>query len=384
MKTSKSIRLTQRVQASVSGELPQEIELIHTGSWRTPWHGDFDVTEADIDEAVGHFDAGVYRVRGTEPLPGTLDHLGGDSPAAFRINALRRAGDRMLAAIDWTTLGKEKIERDEYRYISVEFYPASMPFENPEVEGEMLKNVVTGATLTNDPLLKKLKPVMASARAGDGDKHKGETMTLEEIRAKQVAELTDEEKAFLAEHKSELTAEELKTYGLEEDDEAAKAAAAKEAAEKEAADKEAADKAAAEAQEAEASQKLEASAKKLGIDLKQLQADAKAGREAKEQLAKNEAVQFVQASVASGRVKSDQQDNAVSLLLASSGKHRTALEAFITSLPENPMLKAEAGSGKGEAETEVVITDEEKDLGSDFGNSAEDIAAFKKAQSESK
>ncbi|MDP9694476.1 UNVERIFIED_ORG: hypothetical protein J2X79_002035 [Arthrobacter globiformis] len=41
-------------------------------------------------------------------------------------------------------------------------------------------------------------------------------MTLEEIRANQVADLNDEEKAFLAEHKAELTAEELTTYGLAE------------------------------------------------------------------------------------------------------------------------------------------------------------------------
>lgn len=384
MKTTKAIQFSSpKLQASADGQFPKVIELFHTGSWRTPWHGDFDVTEADLDEAIGHFNAGVYRVQGTEPLTGTLDHLGGESPAAYRILGLFRDGDRLMANVEWTALGKEKLERDEYRYVSIEFYPASMPFENPEVEGEILKNVVTGGTLTNDPLLKKLKPVMASARAGDGDKHKGETMTLEEIRAKQVAELTDEEKAFLAEHKSELTAEELKTYGLEEEeDEAAKAAAAKEAA-----DKEAADKAAADALAAEEAKKLEASAKKLGIEAKelaQLRADAKAGREAKEQLATNEARQFVQASIAAGRVKSDQQDNAVSLLLASSGKQRTALETFINSLPENPILKAEAGSGKPEPETEVVITDEEKDLGSDFGNSADEIAAFKKSQSESK
>lgn len=355
MKTSKSIRLTQRVQASVNGELPKEIELIHTGSWRTPWHGDFDVTEADIDEAIGHFDAGVYRVRGTEPLPGTLDHLGGESPAAFRIKALRRDGDRMIASIDWTVLGKEKIERDEYRYISIEFYPSSMPFENPEVEGEMLKNVVTGATLTNDPLLKKLKPVMASARSGASDKpnHEGGDMELDKLRVKSLEELSDDEKAFLNEHKADLTDEELKTLGIEETEDEA---AAREAAEKEAADKAAAEKAEAEAEAAEEAAKLEASA--LGglsaAQVRQLQADAKAGREASLKLAKKEAQEFVASSIAKGRIKSDHSDEAVDLLLASAGEQRTRLETFINNLPENPLLEGERGSSEAGEGASVV------------------------------
>jgi hypothetical protein len=358
MKTSKSIRITQKVHASAEGELPKEIELIHTGSWRTPWHGDFDVTEADIDEAVRHFDAGVYRVRGTEPLPGTLDHLGGESPAAFRINALRRDGDRMLGAIDWTALGKEKIERDEYRYISIEFYPSTMPFENPEVEGEMLKNVVTGATLTNDPLLKKLKPVMASARSGASDNnHEGGDMELDKLRVKPLEELSDDEKAFLTEHKADLTDEELKTFGLgETEDEAAKAAAEKEAADKAAAEKEAAEKAEAEAKAAEEASKLEASA--LGgltaAQVKQLQADAKAGREASLKLAKKEAQEFVAASIANGRIKSEHSDEAVDLLLASAGDQRTRLETFINNLPENPLLAGEEGSDEAGEGASVV------------------------------
>ena len=124
MKTTKAIRFTAQLKASAKGEYPKEIEIFHTGSWRTGWHGDFDVTEADLDEAIAHFNAGVYRVNGTEPLPGTLDHLGGDTPAAFRMTALRRSGDRLIASVEWTELGTEKLDRDEYRYISIEFYPS--------------------------------------------------------------------------------------------------------------------------------------------------------------------------------------------------------------------------------------------------------------------
>lgn len=167
----KAVKLTQRLQADVTGQLPREIEVVRTGEWHTPWHGDFEITESDIDESIGrHFNAGVYRVNGTEPLAGTLDHLGGESPAAFRIDRVYRSSDRMIASVTWTKLGEEKLERDEYRYVSFEFYPRSMPYENPEKAGDVLVNVLTGATLTNDPLFKKLKPVMASVDAGGSDK----------------------------------------------------------------------------------------------------------------------------------------------------------------------------------------------------------------------
>lgn len=350
MKTTKAIQFTAQLKASAKGEYPKEIEVFHTGSWRTGWHGDFDVTEADLDEAIAHFNAGVYRVNGTEPLPGTLDHLGGDSPAAFRMTDFRRNGDRLIATVEWTELGKEKLDRDEYRYISIEFYPSSMPFENPEVEGEILKNVVTGATLTNDPLLKKLKPVLASARSGasDKDNHKGGDMELEELRVKKLEDLTDEEKAFLSEHKEELNDEERKTFQLVEDGD-----------DNSADDDDAAgddDQGDDSTDDDDQSDGLKASAayKSLEAKVKKLEADAKAGREASLKLARKEAEDFVAASVAKGRIKSDHSDDAVELLLASAGDQRTRLEKFISDLPENELLAGEHGTGAADEDASAI------------------------------
>ncbi|WP_338480840.1 phage protease [Rhodococcus sp. DN22] len=157
-------------------------------------------------------------------------------------------GESLLGDPEWTPSAVEAIKGGEWNYISPEFDPRDWSWEDPEEEYHFVNNVLTGAARTNIPLFKKLNPITASrikpekaikaSATGDGDKHnQGEPMDLKEIRGKQVADLTEEEKTFLSENKADLTAEELKTFGLDEaDEEAANADAAKEAADKEAAE----------------------------------------------------------------------------------------------------------------------------------------------------
>ncbi|TFD15522.1 hypothetical protein E3T26_06990 [Cryobacterium sp. TMT1-21] len=392
-KTQKAVLLAHALKADATGKYPTEIEIAQVGSWRTPWHGNFELTVNDFNEAVTHFDAGIYRVNGTEPLPGTLDHLGGDTPAAFRINSVYVVDNKFMASVTWTALGKEKLDRDEYRYISFEFNTRAQPFVNPENEDEVLVNVLTGATLTNDPLFKKLKPVMASARSGS-NKDEGEDMDLKTIRAKKLEDLSAEEKAFLEENKAELTAEELTAFGLEvEEVETAEAKTAREA--KEAQDaidaqKVIDDQPAADALAADEATKLEASTKgmskdqkamftKLQASVSALEADAKAGREAQQELLKTRLTASVSAQVARGAIKSDQLDAGVELLLASTEANRTKLTSFLEALPSNPLMASAEGSGK-EEEEEVELTKEEIEQAEQFGNDLETVKAYKKEQ----
>jgi len=390
---SRTIALGFVLKADAKGDYPKEIQVAKTGSWRTPWHGDFELSTDDLDAAVANFQAGKYRVNGTEPLPGTLDHLGGESPAAFRITDLFRVDDTLWAAVTWTDLGKEKLDRDEYRYVSFEYCTKEQPFPNPENRNELFENVVTGATLTNDPLFKKLKPVLASAKSGSNNQE-GERMDLQAILAKKAEDLSDEEKDFLNEHQSELTEEQRTTFGITSEDTETPEEKAKreadEAAAKAAADKEAADKAAAEAAEKAEAEKLEAATKgmtaaqkaefaKLQASVKALEADAKAGREAKLELERTKLRASVQAHVERGAIKSDQLEAGVELLLASSEASRAQLTSFLEALPSNELLKAEAGTG-GEGEGDVSLSDEEKKLAEAFGNSEEDLKSTKKAE----
>lgn len=394
----KAIVMTHVLKASADGCLPTTIEIAKTGYWETPWHGDFSLTTDDFDQAVANFQAGVYRVNGTEPLAGTLDHLGGESPAAFRITDVYRVDDTLMATVTWTELGKEKLARDEYRYISFEFCTRNNPMPNPENVNDMFVNVVTGATLTNDPLFKKLKPVMASARSGDSNQ--GDDMNLAEIRAKALEDLTAEEKAFLEEHKAELTDEERTKFELtaEETDEkketrekrekeAADKKAADEAATKEKADKEAADK--AEADKLEASTKGMTAAQKaefvkLQASVKALEADAQAGREAKKELLKNQLTASVKEHISRGAIKSDQLDAGVELLMASSEGDRTKLMSFIAALPDNQLLASAQGQGGDDVDEPVELTPSETQLADQFGNTLEEIAAYRKEQEAAK
>jgi hypothetical protein len=262
----------------------------------------------------------------------------------------------LLGDPEWTPAAVEAIKGGEWKYISPEFNPRDWPWEDPEEEYHFVNNVLTGAALTNIPLFKKLKPITASrikpekairaSAAGDGDKHnKGEPMDLKEIRAKQVVDLTEEEKTFLSENKADLTAEELKTFGLEEaDDEAANADAAKEAADKEAEQAEADAKASAEQAE---KAKIEAS-RNGGVSitadrLAKLEADAQAGREARQQLDQRDAEEIVDRSIKAGQIKSGDKTRWTKQLLASRGDDRKELEALLAGLPKNEIDGKEIG-----------------------------------------
>lgn len=361
-----------KIKADAKGNPPSEIELLHTGTWNTPWHGDFIITPDDIQEYVANFKAGVGLVADDPRGPIDYGHDDGGKAAGW-INSVQAStdGNSLIGMVEWTPAGDQAIKDGEWAYISSEFNPTGcLPWEDPEEEFNFVGNVITGAALTNIPLFKKLKPIMASrlpdkkkkaaATPGEGDKSKqGATMTLEAIRAKQ-GELTDEEKAFVIEHKDELTDEERTKFGVVSSDEEAeaKAKADKEAADKAAAEqeeKEKADadaKAAEEAKEAEAA-KIEADNKggvKISADrLAKLEADAKAGREAQQTLAQNEAKAFIAASVRKGQIKSGEADNAVKVLMASSGDNRKNLEAFIEGLPVNENLGKELGDAGAES-----------------------------------
>ncbi|ROS29595.1 Mu-like prophage I protein [Rathayibacter sp. PhB127] len=347
------------------------------GHWHTPWHGAFEMTSDDLADMVTNFEAGVGLVaenKNRAPLNYGHD-MGGKAAAWITGLFLENDGTELWGSVKWTREGARSLKEEEYAYISPEWNPRDFPWENPEVEGEFVDNVFTGAALTNIPLFKKLKPVMASRDAGGSDKHnEGASMDLATLRAKKADELTDEEKAFLAEHKTELTDDERTAFGLVE--ETADEKEAREAAEKADADA----KAEADRKAAEDAKGVQASAHGLtASQIAQLQADAKAGREAQQELLKTLLTASVTAHIERGAIKSDQLDSAVSLLMASSDAQRTALSTFLDALPANKLI-ASAPSGDGGEAEEVELTDEDKSLGSDFGNTPEEIAEYKKKE----
>ncbi|WP_425005779.1 phage protease [Mycolicibacterium sp. S3B2] len=359
------------IQADAQGNAPTEIELLRTGTWHTPWHGDFEITLADLHEFAANFTKGVGLVADDPKMPINYAHESWDKAAAWAPKVRVDEDRESLVAydIEWTDKAVEALRAGEWRYISPEFNPRGWPWEDPESEFEFVENVITGAALTNIPLFKKLKPIMASrvpskpkkadVTSGDGEKHnQGEPMKLEDILAKQVSDRTEEENTFLTDHQADLTDEQKAQVETEVSDAEAeaKAQADKEAAEKAAAEQAEKEKAEAEAKAAEEQKKVEASALKgyTRERIEQLEADAKDGREAREILRLKEAEEIVGKAVKAGQVKSGDKDAWVTQLLASCGDDRKGLEALLASLPTNQALGKELGDAGADASRDAA------------------------------
>lgn len=361
---NKAVQRTIKLRADKNGSVavPDSIHLMSTGHWHTPWHGAFEMTVADLGEMVTNFDLGIGLVEGSSKAPINYGHDQGGKAAGWIVK-LRVEGEELWGDIEWTPAGRKALEEGEYRYISPEWNPRDYPWENPQIEGEFVENVFCGAALTNIPLFTKLKPVMASRDAANGTSEikakQGEDMDLSEVRVKKLEELTDEEKAFLAEHKEELTDEERQAFELVDDPETPEEPETPEQEEEEAPQEPESPEEPEAAGTPEEPDHIEGAAKPLSItadQLAQLQADAKAGREAKEELLRVRLEASVNEHVNRGAIKADQSTEAVEILMASTDAQRDRLVKFMASLPSNELI-TNGEIGKDNA-TDVVPADQ--------------------------
>lgn len=234
------------IKADDSGNLPEEIELLTTGMWDAPYHGVFMITPQDLQQYVDNFHQDIRASSSTMGLPIDYEH-DADGGAAGWIMDLRvgpasdpqnaaNGGQSLWASVDWTPPGAEAVAGGVYKFISPEFCPEG--YVDPEGQLEPMDNVLIGAGLTNRPLLKGLQPVAAHEdgntsqvdKSGEigltndklfikikANQNKGERQVdLSQIRTKNAADLSDEEKQYLADHKTELSADEVAKFGLGE------------------------------------------------------------------------------------------------------------------------------------------------------------------------
>lgn len=391
----KGLRNLVPIQADAEGNAPSVIELLRTGNWHTPWHGDFSFTTEDFQQFVTNFSDGIGLVEGDKQAPVNFGHfMSGEAAGWIKSLVVSEDGQALLGNVEWTDEARDAIRAKKWKYISPEFNPRSWPWEDPEEENRFVNNVLTGAGLTNIPLFKKLKPITASRLADKGVKaseekpnEEGESMNIADILAKAVQDRTDEEKAYLNDHKAELTEDQTKQ--LETEAGAEVPAQGQTPAEK-TGDGSITNDVQKDENDPEGGKSAPITASALrgmtDAELTKLAADARAGREASDKLARNEATAFVETHIAAGRIKTDQKDATVNMILASTGEARTNLETFIGNLPASPLTASEQGNG-GEGESEVTVNEHEKTLAEDFGNTEEEIAEYKKkeaAKAESK
>lgn len=202
---------------------PNKLELLQTGMWDTPYHGMFMVTDDDLAEYMQHWKDGLRK-----GLPIDYEHDDDGGAAGWITNlyiAPSSKGDGTNALwgdIDWTPEAVQQVEDGVYKYFSPEFWPDCYP--DPET-GELYDNVFIGGGLTNRPLFKNLTSVRASDKGKVDEKvltanatsntiyvRKASQMNLKDLLAKAPADLNDEEKTFVVEHKGELSDEQVTTF----------------------------------------------------------------------------------------------------------------------------------------------------------------------------
>lgn len=119
-----------KIQADASGNIPTVINLLKVGDWHTPWHGDFQLTGDDLRAMVTHFGEGVGLVEDDPEAPINYFHEGEKIAAGWIKSVFVEAVkgvESLMANVEWTPAGEQKIRDKELKYISSEFNPRGYP-----------------------------------------------------------------------------------------------------------------------------------------------------------------------------------------------------------------------------------------------------------------
>lgn len=117
----------------------EPVEFLRVGTF-TDAHGrEVEVTREDLEALVANFEAGTAG----QEVPIDVDHEKGE--AAGWVTEIWRRGDRLLARVDWNSLGEELVGERVYRYLSATIDTA--------------RQVLKSISLVNFPAVKGLQPV---------------------------------------------------------------------------------------------------------------------------------------------------------------------------------------------------------------------------------
>lgn len=199
------INLTPQFAETASDKAPKEIHVLPVGKWNHPAYGPIVITREDIADFKHNFDEGLRK-----GIPITEGHeVMDEKPAVgWFTELIDRGANGLFAIIEWTEKGKTLLSDKAYKFFSPEFYSE---YEDPETR-EIHENVLVGGALTNKPYFKELDAIVLSEQSINNQFNEKPMLKLEEVLAKKVEELSDEEKTFLQENKSELNDEQKETF----------------------------------------------------------------------------------------------------------------------------------------------------------------------------
>jgi hypothetical protein len=143
--------LPVEIQLSENGKPPEWVQVIRTGKWKHPQYGPFEISLDTLQAFKKNFDD---KVLGVDPAYDYAHQSGLEAAAWFR--ELKIEGNRLLARLDYTPKGAEKIANKEYRYSSADF---EFNYKDPET-GKTFGPVLKGAAFTNRPFIKGMAPTI--------------------------------------------------------------------------------------------------------------------------------------------------------------------------------------------------------------------------------
>lgn len=356
--------------------IPTSIHLIPIGQWEHDLYGPIIITANDILEFKANFDAKIRK-----GVPITAGHEGAlELPAVGWITKVEARGDGLWGQVEWNEMGEDALEDKQFKFFSPEFYPI---YEDAQTH-TLYKNVLTGGALTKAPYFKELEAIVFSEKKLK-NKFNHQTMTIAELLAKKMEDLSTEEKAFIKEHASELTDEQKAAYTsvIEEPtgtEETAEEKTAREAKEKEVAEKKAADDKAAEDEKAkgdaneaaglnrdgsvkiDASEKVHISAGELAL----LKKAADEGKQAFAELKLQKLTAAVSALIFSetnkaGKFLPKSKDTLHAFMETLSDAQKASFNLLLAELPKTQIFSeigtgAAAVEGTAQAEVEAKVT----------------------------
>lgn len=186
--------------------VPSVVHLIPIGQWEHDAYGPIIINNADIREYAQNFNAGVRK-----GVFITAGHEGfQELPAVGWIMSVEARDTGLWGTVEWTPEGIKLLSDKAFKFFSPEM---CRDYEDPETH-QFYRNVMTGGALTKSPYFKELESIVFSEKGAkiNSNNFNDKTMNLQELLAKDITTLTDEEKAFIKSNAAELTDEQKATH----------------------------------------------------------------------------------------------------------------------------------------------------------------------------
>lgn len=192
--------------------LPEMIHVAPLGKWDHPVYGEFEVTRDTVREFVQNFNDGIRKPK----LPITAGHDSFEEHKAIGwMIELQEGVNGLYAKVEWTPDGQDLLLKGSFKYFSPEWFTT---YTDP-ANGKEYGHVLIGGALTNKPFFRELENIVAFSEHFIYSKFNETIMDLAVIRAKELADLTAEEKEFLVANAAELTDEEKAKFEIEVEEE---------------------------------------------------------------------------------------------------------------------------------------------------------------------